>query len=138
MDYATLHINHRNTILAALRYWQVLLRDGKPAAGDELKAIVEIAGEGWDCATPEDVGDMCEDLNVLAPEATEHDRLRLNTSLAALRCWEHFQTTWEPPTGSRLDAIYDIAGDKSHVATVDEIEALCEELEKLAAQPPSP
>lgn len=52
-----------NTILAALRYWQVLQETSIPAHGDRLDAIIELAGEGMEMATSEDIDDLCEAIN---------------------------------------------------------------------------
>lgn len=59
----TLCKNERNTILAALRAWQVRLLSGKWPSGDILKVINDTAGEGADFASPEDIDNLCEKLN---------------------------------------------------------------------------
>ncbi len=63
--------NHLNTILAALRLRQHRLTHGCYPTGDELAAIEEIAGEGVDFASPEDIDDLCEMLNVNSPAGNE-------------------------------------------------------------------
>lgn len=56
-------MTHRNTILAALRLYQHFLFTGKLPKGQQLQHIKEIAGEGIECASPEDIDDICEQIN---------------------------------------------------------------------------
>ncbi len=51
------------TILAALRYWQSLLIDGKPATGDQLHVIHEMSLDDSKRLTPCDIDELCETLN---------------------------------------------------------------------------
>ena len=60
----SLNAGHLATILAGLRTWQGVLA-GKVAFKDraEYEAICEIAGDGLDQASPDDIDDICEGLN---------------------------------------------------------------------------
>lgn len=58
-----------NTVLAALRFYQVYLQNGRLPEGEQLKAIFDIAGDGADFASPEDIDDLCEALNCDGPDA---------------------------------------------------------------------
>lgn len=53
----------RNTILAALRYWQAYLETGEAPTGGRLKAIHDIAEEGGTPAGPEHIDHLCESIN---------------------------------------------------------------------------
>ncbi len=53
----------RNTILAALRYWQAYLETGEAPAGSQLQMIHDIAEDGSYAAGPEHIDRICEAIN---------------------------------------------------------------------------
>lgn len=59
----TLDKRELGSVLAGLRLLQHYWFHGTPPDKDQLKAIYDIAGDGNDCLTPEDLDELCERLN---------------------------------------------------------------------------
>lgn len=58
MDAVMLSRKEQNTLLAALRALQYHAEHGRWPAGEAMQIITEIAGDGHDCATLDDMDDI--------------------------------------------------------------------------------
>lgn len=129
MDITQLERGDRDTILAALRYWQTFRETGRPALGDRLEMIEEIAEENDVMAGPEHIDSLVDLVRTSELTGAFSEARHRDTVVAALRYWRHYVDTGAAADGPELEAILSpMSEDALFAAVVDEIDDLCEEI----------